>query len=232
VPGEPIGFVRGKLAEVLFQKDEVEKPLRALSGGEAARLVFAKLSVLKPNVLCSTSPPTTSTSRRSRRWSRARGSTTARCSSSPTTAGSFPSSPTASSRSRRPASATSAAATTSTSSAAATTTSTPRRCSPAPARRSARRRRAQAAPADAGAEAKRTKQLERERDRLTAEIERSEKRIGEINEKFCNPGFFDRHAPGEVKKLENEQRALTLKIDELMAAWSAVEEQLAAHAPA
>ena len=51
MPGETIGFVRGKLAEVLFQKDDVEKPLRALSGGEAARLVFAKLSVQQPNVL-------------------------------------------------------------------------------------------------------------------------------------------------------------------------------------
>ena len=51
VPGETISFVRGKLAEVLFQKEDVEKPLRALSGGEAARLVFAKLSVQKPNVL-------------------------------------------------------------------------------------------------------------------------------------------------------------------------------------
>lgn len=50
-PGEPIGFVRGKLAEVLFTKEEVEKRLESLSGGEAARLLFARLSVEKPNVL-------------------------------------------------------------------------------------------------------------------------------------------------------------------------------------
>ncbi|MGH9381388.1 MAG: ABC-F family ATP-binding cassette domain-containing protein [Thermoanaerobaculia bacterium] len=50
-PGEPIGYVRGKLAEVLFAKDEVEKRLESLSGGEAARLLFARLSVEKPNVL-------------------------------------------------------------------------------------------------------------------------------------------------------------------------------------
>lgn len=50
-PGEPIGFVRGKLAEMLFTKEEVEKRLESLSGGEAARLLFARLSVEKPNVL-------------------------------------------------------------------------------------------------------------------------------------------------------------------------------------
>jgi ATPase subunit of ABC transporter with duplicated ATPase domains len=39
------------LAEVLFQKDEVEKKLGALSGGEKARLIFAKIGIRKPNVL-------------------------------------------------------------------------------------------------------------------------------------------------------------------------------------
>ncbi|MNC90751.1 hypothetical protein D3C83_68910 [compost metagenome] len=74
--------------------------------------------------------------------------------------------------------------------------------------------------------------MERERDRLAAEIERAERRVGEINELFCNPGFFDKTPPGEVKKLEGEQRALTARIDELMAGWTAVEEQLAALVPA
>jgi ATPase subunit of ABC transporter with duplicated ATPase domains len=50
-PAEPIGFVRSQLAKVLFQKDDVDKPLAALSGGEAARLVFAKLAVTQPTVL-------------------------------------------------------------------------------------------------------------------------------------------------------------------------------------
>ncbi len=50
-PGQPIGYVRGKLAEVLFQKDEVDKRVGNLSGGEAARLIFAKLSATEPNVL-------------------------------------------------------------------------------------------------------------------------------------------------------------------------------------
>ena len=50
-PGKDIGFVRAKLALMLFVGDESKKRLSALSGGESARLVFAKLSVLNPNVL-------------------------------------------------------------------------------------------------------------------------------------------------------------------------------------
>jgi ATPase subunit of ABC transporter with duplicated ATPase domains len=51
VPTESTSFVRGKLGQVLFSKDEVEKKLPSLSGGEAARLVFCRLMVEKPNLL-------------------------------------------------------------------------------------------------------------------------------------------------------------------------------------
>lgn len=50
-PVESIGFVRARLAQVLFTKDESEKRVEHLSGGEGARLVFAKLGVDQPNVL-------------------------------------------------------------------------------------------------------------------------------------------------------------------------------------
>jgi ATPase subunit of ABC transporter with duplicated ATPase domains len=50
-PTETTGFVRGHLGRVLFSGDDVEKKIGSLSGGEAARLVFAKLAVEKPNVL-------------------------------------------------------------------------------------------------------------------------------------------------------------------------------------
>ena len=49
--GESIGFVRGHLGAVLFSGDEAEKRLGALSGGEAARLIFARQVVEKPNIL-------------------------------------------------------------------------------------------------------------------------------------------------------------------------------------
>jgi ATPase subunit of ABC transporter with duplicated ATPase domains len=50
-PGETIGYVKGRLALVLFSGDDSKKRLSALSGGEAARLVFARLGVEQPNVL-------------------------------------------------------------------------------------------------------------------------------------------------------------------------------------
>jgi ABC-type multidrug transport system ATPase subunit len=50
-PSESIGFVRGHLGAVLFSGDEAEKKIAALSGGEAARLIFARQVVEQPNVL-------------------------------------------------------------------------------------------------------------------------------------------------------------------------------------
>jgi ATPase subunit of ABC transporter with duplicated ATPase domains len=50
-PAQGIGFVKGQLAAVLFSGDESKKKLEALSGGEAARLMFARQAVEKPNVL-------------------------------------------------------------------------------------------------------------------------------------------------------------------------------------
>ncbi len=50
-PQHGIGFVKGQLAAVLFSGDESKKKLEALSGGEAARMLFARQAVEKPNVL-------------------------------------------------------------------------------------------------------------------------------------------------------------------------------------
>ena len=50
-PERDRGFVRGELGLMLFSGDAAEKRVSALSGGEAARLVFARLSVEQPNVL-------------------------------------------------------------------------------------------------------------------------------------------------------------------------------------
>ncbi|NUP07171.1 MAG: ABC-F family ATP-binding cassette domain-containing protein [Polyangiaceae bacterium] len=50
-PLEGTSFVRGELGRALFSGDDVEKNIETLSGGEAARLLFARLSVEKPNVL-------------------------------------------------------------------------------------------------------------------------------------------------------------------------------------
>ena len=50
-PDKDIGWVRGRLALMLFTGDDPKKKLSALSGGEAARLVFARLALNRPNVL-------------------------------------------------------------------------------------------------------------------------------------------------------------------------------------
>ncbi|MCH2111105.1 MAG: ATP-binding cassette domain-containing protein, partial [Polyangiaceae bacterium] len=51
VPAETTSVVRGILGRMLFSADEVNKKVAALSGGEAARLVFARLLAEKPNFL-------------------------------------------------------------------------------------------------------------------------------------------------------------------------------------
>jgi ATPase subunit of ABC transporter with duplicated ATPase domains len=50
-PMESTGFVRSQLGRVLFSGEDVEKNVASLSGGEAARLLFGRLCVERPNVL-------------------------------------------------------------------------------------------------------------------------------------------------------------------------------------
>jgi len=51
VPNEPTTYVRGQLGRALFSGEDVSKKVGSLSGGEAARLVFCRLMVERPNVL-------------------------------------------------------------------------------------------------------------------------------------------------------------------------------------
>ena len=50
-PGASIGTIRGLLGNFLFSGDDVHKNTAALSGGEAARLLLAKMVLQKPNVM-------------------------------------------------------------------------------------------------------------------------------------------------------------------------------------
>src|SRR5690242_11143448 len=43
--------LRGLLGQMLFSGDDVTKPIKALSGGETARILFCRLMLQKPNVL-------------------------------------------------------------------------------------------------------------------------------------------------------------------------------------
>ncbi|UCC25015.1 MAG: ABC-F family ATP-binding cassette domain-containing protein, partial [Gemmatimonadales bacterium] len=50
-PDRDRGFVRGQLGMMLFSGDDGKKKVGALSGGEAARLVFSRIALERPNVL-------------------------------------------------------------------------------------------------------------------------------------------------------------------------------------
>ena len=57
-------------------------------------------------------------------------------------------------------------------------------------------------------------------------MERAEDRIHEINELFCNAGFFEETPAAKVKKLENEQKQLKSKVDDLLLRWEELEAEL------
>src|SRR5258706_4628688 len=50
-PGAVQEEIRGLLGQMLFPRDDANKKTEILSGGEAARLLFCKLMLQKPNVL-------------------------------------------------------------------------------------------------------------------------------------------------------------------------------------
>jgi ATPase subunit of ABC transporter with duplicated ATPase domains len=51
IPADPIGAIYGRLAEVLFEREDTDKKVGHLSGGEGARLLFSRLAAKKPTVL-------------------------------------------------------------------------------------------------------------------------------------------------------------------------------------
>jgi ATPase subunit of ABC transporter with duplicated ATPase domains len=240
-PGEGIGFVRGRLGAVLFSGDEVQKKLASLSGGEAARLIFARLGIEKPNVLVLDEPTNhldleaidalveglekfdgTLVFVSHDRWFVQRLANRIleitpqgirdfrgtyeeyleRLGDDHLDAGAV----LLRVKRERQKQQESAA----------------RGRTPASARTPAEDREAQ----------KQHKRLAAERDEVTAKLERAEARIHEINEKFCNPGFFDAVPRPEVQRLEGEQKRLAAEIATLMARWEALEQELGALATA
>jgi ATPase subunit of ABC transporter with duplicated ATPase domains len=230
VPGEVIGFVRGNLGMVLFSGDDVKKTVGSLSGGEAARLVFCKLSVTKPNVLILDEPTNhldleaiealvealrsydgTLVFVSHDRWFVSQLANRI-LEISPKGINDFPGTyeeylerlgddhldADAVLRQRREQKK----------KAAATAKGNG------------------AAPQDDKQRQKLQKDLAKKRDEVTLAVEKAESRINAINELFCDPTFFDRTGAGEVKKLENEQKTLSSRIEELMGEWEKIEGQL------
>ena len=225
-PGEEIGFVRGRLGLVLFSGDEAKKQVGSLSGGESARLIFARLGVERPNVLLLDEPTNhldleaiealvagikafdgTLILVSHDRWfvsQLANRIVEIRPDGLNDFRGSY--------------------------------AEYVERCGDdhldaetavLKARREKRKAKGRrAGPADDRELRRQRGRLAKQRDALTGDIEKAEKRIHSINEMFCNPGFFDKTPEKEVRKLEQEQKNLSQKVDEMMERWEAIEGEL------
>ncbi len=231
-PGENVGFVRSRLGRVLFSREEVEKKLAYLSGGEASRLILARLALERPNVLV-LDEPTNHLDLESiealvdalagydgtvlfvshDRWFVSRLATRVfeiTASGINDFSGSYE--------------------------------EYLERCgddhldAEAVLKRARQERRRERRDSrcdrnlDAGREARRDaaqrRDLELRRDVVTQSIERAEARISEIDQQFCQPGFFDRVAETALARMQREQRDLRAEVERLMAEWEALEREL------
>jgi ATPase subunit of ABC transporter with duplicated ATPase domains len=233
IPGEVIGVVRGNLGMVMFSGDDVKKPVGSLSGGEAARLVFCKLSVTKPNVLILDEPTNhldleaiealvdglleydgTLIFVSHDRWFVSKLANRI-LEISPKGIQDFRG--TYEEYLERLGD----------DHLDAEAVLRMRREQKKKAQAAATAAKADADPAEEKKRQKLQKDLARRRDEVTAEVEKSESRVHAINEMFCDPTFFDRTSRDQVKKLEQEQKTLSEKVEKLMVEWEKIEEQIA-----
>ena len=227
-PGEPVGYVKGKLAEVLFSGDDAKKKLGNLSGGEAARLVFARLSVEAPNVLVLDEPTNhldleaieslvsglkqyegTLILVSHDRWfvsQLADRILEIRHDGVEDYRGTYEEYVRFCGDDHLDAEA---------------------------ALRKARKEKRRAKVREAADPVKRTgdlSRLKKEQDELAEAIERDEKRVAEINEIFCDPAYFEKTPRKEVARLEKEQNELSERIAESTKRWESLEEEISATA--
>ena len=234
-PGESVGAVRNRLGQVLFSGDDVSKRLASLSGGEAARLVFARLIADRPNVLILDEPTNhldleaiealvhglqqydgTLVFVSHDRWFVSQLATRV-VEITASGINDFP----------------------------GTFDEYVERCGDdhldvevatlkaRSTRQKGNGRRKDRSDVDASNRARERQraQLERQRDEITATIETAEGRIDEINELFCNPGFFDRTPEQETRVLQEEQRSLRDSVEQLLQQWEAIEDEIGQLAP-
>jgi ABC-type multidrug transport system ATPase subunit len=231
IPQEGTATVRGHLGRMLFSGEDVNKPVSALSGGEAARLVFCRIMVQKPNVLVLDEPTnhldleaidalvaalrafegTVLFVSHDRAFVSALATRVLEV--TPQGFRDFP----------------------------GTYEEYLARCgddhldSEAVALKDKREKSA-AAPAgerqalsweEQKRRNNRKKQLPGQRDEVLAAIERAETRKGVIAAQWCEPGFYERTDKTQVASLEREEQALVVQISDLMAKWEAIEAEIA-----
>jgi ABC-type multidrug transport system ATPase subunit len=78
----------------------------------------------------------------------------------------------------------------------------------------------------------RKKQLPAQRDQVLAAIEAAETRSKELKEQWGDPGFYARTAPDQIARLEQEERELAQRIEQLTHEWEALETEIASLADA
>ena len=224
-PGEPIGYVRGQLARVLFSGDDVEKRLGSLSGGEGARLTFARLAVEQPNGLVLDEPtnhldleaiealveglqryPGTLIFVSHDRW--------------------FVSQLAKRIIEITPTSVRDYEGTYEEYVAYCGDDHLDAEVSLRKARRKQRQERAKSTATPDKELARKIRALEKRRDELTSAIETAEARVHEINDVFCDPSYFDRTPHKQVNRLEQEQKSLNEKIAQLVDQWEELEREL------
>jgi ATPase subunit of ABC transporter with duplicated ATPase domains len=236
-PDRDRGFVRGHLGLMLFTGDESEKPVGALSGGEAARLVFSRLALEKPNVLV-LDEPTNHLDLESiealvaglnaydgtlilvshDRWFVAQLATRVveisrtgirdylgsyeeyvhACGDDHLDADAVVLEATREQRKRKGEATTTAAK------------------APRPEGNGAAPRRNQG----------RRIQLEKRRDELTAGIEEAERRVAEIEARFCAPGYYESTPAEAAAALDRERLSLQEQVQRLIAEWERIETEL------
>jgi ATPase subunit of ABC transporter with duplicated ATPase domains len=236
-PGKDRGFVRGQMGLMLFSGDDGAKKVSALSGGEAARLVFSRLSLDKPNVLV-LDEPTNHLDLESiealvealrgfegtlifvshDRWFVSRLATRI--------------------VEIKPGEVTDYLGTyeeyvhnsgddhldADTVILKARREKRARKKDPRPPQPAAAVE--PVAAVDPVAAEKRLRDLQRRRDELTRTIETTEKAVADIDQRFCRDGFYDTTSPDEVTSLEEERGVLQARADRTMEEWAALEAEI------
>jgi ATPase subunit of ABC transporter with duplicated ATPase domains len=237
-PGKDRGFVRGQLGLMLFSGDESEKRLSALSGGEAARLVFSRLSLENPNVLVLDEPTNhldlesiealvaglqnydgTMILVSHDRWfvgqlaSRVVEISADGIRDYP---GTYEEYVHACGDDHLDADRVTLKADS----------------AGKKGKKEARVERARVRGAEGNGNARpvdatvRRAQLEERRDELTARIDAAEARVAEIDARFCAPGFYEATPPDEVGALESERAELVGTVERLMGQWESLEREI------
>jgi ATPase subunit of ABC transporter with duplicated ATPase domains len=229
-PLEGTSYVRGQLGLVLFSGDDVDKKIESLSGGEAARLLFARLSVEKPNVLVLDEP----TNHLDLEAIKALAETLV----------AFDGTVIFVSHNRWFVSEVASRVVEIKESGIVDFpggyADYLERCGDdhldadavLKKAKDARLNERSATPEGGSSweeQKKRRNRLKVVRDRrekVTRELDTSEARLKQIRDGYCEPGFFERTDAAQVASLEAEEKALAAKVDALMVEWEAVETEI------